>query len=379
MAERMLVEPDVDFINTVMRQGGEDLKKCYQCATCSVVCELSSTDGVFPRKEMILAQWGMKDKLIGDPNVWLCHQCNDCSKHCPRGARPGDVLAGIRSYVYENFGFPSFMGKLLGSPKALPGLLIGILVMFFGLLYAIHGASFGFDIQNLRDVGYAEFLPHIWAEGLFVTGNVIIFLFAAVGFLRFWGKMKESNGGNAPGMIGSIISVLPDVIFHKRFSQCGENKPRYIAHMLVLFGFIGAAATAGLAVFFTVFVPIVESPIAVLNPIKLLGISSGIALIVGAWIMLSRRNSQTDSVGADGYSDKVFLYMIFLVSVTGMATYLIRLTDISVLGHAVYLVHLVFVFYLLWFMPYSKFAHMIYRMLGMAFAKGTAGSNGKAN
>ncbi len=379
MADRMLVEPDVDFINTVMRQGGEDLKKCYQCATCSVVCELSSTDGVFPRKEMVMAQWGMKDKLIADPNVWLCHQCNDCSKHCPRGARPGDVLAGIRSYVYENFGVPSFMGKLLGSPKALPGLLIGITAMFFILLYAIHGSSFGFDIQNLRDVGYAEFLPHIWAEGLFVTGNVIIFMFAAVGFLRFWGRMKESNGGQAPGMIGSIISVLPDVISHARFNQCGENKPRYIAHMLVLFGFVGAMITAGLAVFFTAFVPIVESPIAPFNPIKILGVSSGIALIVGTWIMISRRNSQTDAVGANGYSDKIFLYMISLVSVTGMLTFLIRLTNISVLGHVIYLIHLVFVFYLLWFMPYSKFAHMIYRLLGMAFAKGNSGSNGKAS
>ncbi|MFC1563833.1 hypothetical protein ACFL6G_02800, partial [candidate division KSB1 bacterium] len=281
----------------------------------------------------------------------------------------------IRSYVYENFGVPGFMGKLLSSPKALPGLLIGILAMFFGILYAIHGASFGFDIQNLRDVGYAEFLPHIWAEGLFITGNVIIFLFAAVGFLKFWGRMKESNNGKAPGMIGSIISVIGDVITHKRFSQCGQNRSRYIAHILILYGFIGAAITAGLAVFLTTIVPMVESPIPPFNFIKIIGVSSGIALIVGSWIMISRRRSETDLVGADGYSDKVFLYMIFLVAVTGMLTFLIRLTNISMLGHVVYLIHLVFVFYLLWFMPYSKFAHMIYRMLGMAFAKGS--SNGK--
>jgi len=36
MAERYLVEPDVGFINEVVNLGGGDVKKCFQCATCSV-------------------------------------------------------------------------------------------------------------------------------------------------------------------------------------------------------------------------------------------------------------------------------------------------------------------------------------------------------
>ena len=79
MSDRVHVNADLQFVKGVLNAGGQDLKKCYQCSTCTVACPLTPEGAPFPRKEMITAQWGIRDKLLGSMDSWLCFQCNDCS------------------------------------------------------------------------------------------------------------------------------------------------------------------------------------------------------------------------------------------------------------------------------------------------------------
>jgi len=69
MAEQ-IVSPDLNFVKEVIAAGADSLKKCYQCSTCTVVCEVTPNNKPFPRKEMLYAQWGMKDQLITNPDIW---------------------------------------------------------------------------------------------------------------------------------------------------------------------------------------------------------------------------------------------------------------------------------------------------------------------
>src|SRR5512142_3588982 len=118
MAEALTVlSPVPGFRAELLRRGGGDAARCMQCATCSSVCDLAPSDTAFPRRQMLWAQWGLADRLAGDPSIWLCHQCNDCTARCPRDARPGDTLQAIRSILIEDAGRPRFMARLVAHSR----------------------------------------------------------------------------------------------------------------------------------------------------------------------------------------------------------------------------------------------------------------------
>jgi quinone-modifying oxidoreductase subunit QmoC len=378
-----LVEPDLAFIREVKGAGGETLKKCYQCATCSTVCNLSPDDRPFPRKEMLMASWGQSTELMKDPDVWLCYQCNDCTTYCPRGARPGDVLAAVRSFAYKHFSFPSFMGRALATPKALPLLLLvpAIILIACIVLTAPRAADGRYEFMVSNVVDFNLFLPHSSVDALFVFGNIIIFIFAAVGFLRFWRMLRTDGRERKLSFSRALGQTLKEIFYHTKFRDCGANHPRAIGHMLVLFGFIGAMITTALVLVF-VFIPhylellgaenlesFFEVPIDLPHPVKILGALSGLALLIGGGLLIYRRWKNRDEVGANGYADYLFLYVIFFTGLTGMLSWLVRLSELAMVSYAIYFVHILCVYFLLWYMPYSKFAHMFYRSLAIIHAR----------
>lgn len=384
MAKELIINPDLELIRTIRKAGGETVKKCYQCATCGVVCKLSPDNKPFPRKEMLMAQWGQKDQLISDPDIWLCHQCNDCSIYCPRGARPGDVLAAIRSYIYKSFAFPSFMGTALASPAALPFLFLLPIIILLGSIFTfaprLENGNFLF-MQPGQMIDFNIFLPHSSVDAIFVFGNIIIFIFASIGFMKFWKILHQDNPEIKMSFIPALIATLKEFILHKLFKKCDINKPRSTAHLILFLGFLGAMITTGL-VFVFVFIPhylnllglesmhpYFEIPLAGFHPVKILGALSGTALTVGgAWLII-RRLANKDDIGANGYPDYLFLYVIFFTGLTGMLAWLIRVADFAMAAYIMYFIHIVFVFFLLWYMPYSKFAHMFYRTLALVYCK----------
>jgi quinone-modifying oxidoreductase subunit QmoC len=363
---RTLIQPDVEFISYLKKNGGDTLKKCYQCASCSVVCSLSPQLEAFPRKEMISASWGQKENLLSDPDVWLCHGCSDCSTNCPRGAKPADVLAAIRSYIIDYFAFPKFMGSALKNPIFLIPLLLLPAIILFGLLY--NNLDGNFDQLNEGVVKFARFLPHGILEAFFVGGNILIFAFAAIGLSRFWKNLGAiTHSEKKKNFIQVLIETIIEIASHKNFSTCPTSSSRYWGHLLIFYGFFGAMATAGLAVGALVLFDL--TPIPLFHPIKILGNLSGIAMVVGCILVTIKRLQTKSDKGTSTYSDWLLIVFVFLVASTGLLTQTMRLFDVPFLAYNIYFVHMVFIFFLLWYAPYSKMAHMFYRTLALVYLR----------
>ncbi len=386
----MKIEPDLNFIKYLKSAGGETLKKCYQCATCSVVCPLSTDNKPFPRKEMIWAQWGLEDKLTGDADIMLCHQCGDCTAYCPRGAKPGEVLGAIRAYAYTKFGFPQGLAKLASEGKNLP-LLIGIPGAIILLMWLFSGGLHIPDVGQLREVGFGHFFGH-W-DFHWLTKNVffidIIFvpafffsLYASYrGASAMWKKMAAGLGANPdfrPSAKQFLIDFLwpsiVETIKHKRFKECGTNHNRVNGHLPLLLSFIGLFCVTAYSFLrkdiMGLLYPSLHGAIPLADPFKLLANISAVALIVGVGILWVNRTKSEEEQGIKPtFYDWFLIGEIMALGVTGLLAELLRLVEIPVLAYLFYFMHLVVILMLFLYLPYTKLAHMVYRSCAMAFEK----------
>ena len=372
MADSYLVEPDVGFIKEVAGLGGESLKKCFQCATCSVACGISPDNKPFPRKEMIAASWGLKDRLVGNADIWLCHNCGDCTTLCPRGAKPGEVLAAIRAYAVKEYAAPKFLGRALNDPKYLP-LLIAIPIVIFVFLGLITGLL-DFTPEGDRIV-HAKFISTWLVDLVFIPTSIWVVAIFALGLKRFLNDLHENavlekktdkEKIEPIGFISALIRVIPTILKHQKFSDCTENKERSLAHILVLYSFVGLAIVTGIF-FVHIYILQWHGPYSQLHPVKWLANISGVALIIGGILLLKNRLSKTDQTMV--YKDWYLLGLVLGLGVTGMLTEITRLLGLGGTSYTLYFTHLIFVFNTFAFLPFSKLAHLVYRTVAMAYAE----------
>jgi quinone-modifying oxidoreductase subunit QmoC len=377
MTERLVIKPDLDFIKDVGILGGEDLKKCYQCATCSVVCPISPDNKPFPRKEMIAASWGLKDKLVKSADPWLCHNCGDCSTRCPRKAKPADVLAAIRAQAISEYSGPKVLANALNDPKMLPVLLL-VPAVYIVIMGTIMAKIFNFQFLNFSPEGT------IVHAKMVSTWLVDVVMLSAAGFaaLTFFNGVKRflcdihqnalaegktaQQAIDAGGFIQALIRTIPTILRHAKFNECTENKERGVSHLLVLFAFIGLFIVT--SIFFVAIYGLqIHGPYSQLNPVKWLANVSGVALIIGSILLIKQRMNKPDQTSA--YKDWLLLGLVLGLGVTGMGAQLTRLAGWAGLSYAVYFIHLILVWFTFAFLPFSKLAHLVYRTVAMTYAE----------
>ena len=364
-----LIEPDLDFKRAIIGLDAHDLTACYQCGTCSAVCPISSADNPFPRKEMVWVQWGLKDRALGNASIWMCHQCGTCNSYCPRDAQPANVMAALRDYSIGHYAVPRFMGRALNDPKYLP--------LLFGIPAAIFLAILGWlgHLTSLPQgrIVFSKFLPIMYIEVTFMFAIGLSMIGAVMGGGRYWRAMSAQAGNSGHDPRRHIVATVLDILRHRRFRECNEEPAGtrktyqdhlHATHLLIFYGFLGLVVTTtsvGVGIYAFGYL----TPWPFWHPVKILGNVSGAVVILALCVFLWRRIADSTRAGKSTYSDWLFLTILLLTTLTGFCSQWLRLADLRALAYPMYFVHLLFIFFLLVYIPYSKFAHLVYRTVAM--------------
>ena len=95
------LDPNFKF-EVASRPGGENIKACFSCGTCTATCPVSQIDTEFnPRKIIRQVLLGLRDEVLSSPVIWRCVQCYGCYAKCPQNVKFTEVMAALRLIAVE--------------------------------------------------------------------------------------------------------------------------------------------------------------------------------------------------------------------------------------------------------------------------------------
>lgn len=86
--------------------GGESIKKCIQCGTCTATCPVSYTMDITPREIIALFRAKEIDTILSSRTIWICASCYSCTVRCPQGVKVTDIIYTLKRLAIENKIFP---------------------------------------------------------------------------------------------------------------------------------------------------------------------------------------------------------------------------------------------------------------------------------
>ena len=356
------VQPDIVFKRDLARLSGAPLSQCMQCGNCSAVCSLAPEERPFPRKEMVWAGWGLRERLIGNVDVWLCHQCGDCSTSCPREVKPADVIAAVRLKTIRHFARPRFLARLISEPAWLPVAILLPVVVIISIL-SLAGT---FRIPE-GPVNYSAFFPHGWLNASFSAITLASYGLAARGIGSFWKAMhritpptgQHSRGGKALGQ------VVKEILSHSSFGRCTGNRAGRIAHMFLFYGF---ALLVGVTLYAIWAAMSGKYPLPLTHPFKIAGNVASLLIFSGLAMMIIRRLRNKNVFGKTGYDDWLLIVSVGVLALSGSLVQWARFGSWGIAYH-LYFFHLVAVWFVIIYLPYTKLGHIFYRSAALLYAR----------
>ena len=283
---------------------------------------------------------------------------------------------------------PKSLLMQLMTPKKLP-ILIGIPAVWFAFfaLITVYGTDMMTKIFNVFGVSWshahegpehviahADFFSTWFVDMTFVPLSLVVTIIFVLGLKNFLTDIHENaviEGKTSKtsleysGLLKALTKVIPTVLKHDKFNECESNKDRATPHMMVLYAFIAlfiVTAIAGTMLY----VAGIPGPYSQLNPVKWLANIAGVALVIGSGMMIKNRLATDQKTY---YKDWFILVVVFALGVTGMLTELTRIAHMEYITYFIYYLHLISIFLLFAFLPFSKMAHLVYRLAAMTYTE----------
>ncbi len=118
--------------------GGDKIKKCIQCGTCSGSCPVSYTMDIPPREIIALFRAGDLESIFNSRTIWICASCYACTVRCPMGIKVTDILYALKRMAMEKDLFPKKLPVFALSKSFVTmtnlfgrGYEVGLLVLYY--------------------------------------------------------------------------------------------------------------------------------------------------------------------------------------------------------------------------------------------------------
>ena len=365
---------DLNFVKELKAYGAINTEACFNCGNCTAVCPLSTDGASFPRRMIRMAQIGLRDDLLSSKELWLCYYCGECTDTCPRGADPGEFMAAARRYAiasYDGLG----LGKLL-QRNTLASIVFHIVlaILLCGFLYTQRGP------MSTETLALFSFIPYTLIHNLGLAAIVIMALtglWNMVNMVRHVVKGSGLQRGVRYNWGAALWHTLfKEILGQKRYRDDCETRPdsprwylrSWFIHASTMWGFLGLLAATVLD-YGTELLGIKETGtwVPIWYPIRLLGTVAGLFLVYGTTIAIIKRLSRHDRATEHStISDWSFLTLMWLSGITGFAVELaLYLPSAPVWGYWMLLVHVTVAMEMLLLLPFTKFAHVLYRSIAL--------------
>jgi len=380
---------DPTFLKDLKKIGPLDASACFNCGNCTAVCPLSIANDAFPRKMIRLAQIGASERLMAHKELWLCYYCGTCSDTCPRQADPGEFMAVARRWVIASFD-PTGIARMLYTSKIFTWVFMAALTAIFALFLLAGAGPMKKDSPQLF-AGHESSAGFLQSDMIHNMGLIVIaiaVLATVVGLVRMVMRLskalphppeQEENASKRPGFIGRLIKgfkvTITELAAHKRFRDCNEDekaapwyRSRWFVHWSIMWGFIMLGVVTGID-FLLVLVAdkIPGQPVPLWHPTRLLGTVFGLLLLYGTSVAIISRIIKPDKYSSHSLlSDWLFIWLLFLCPLTGFLTEIaLYLPAGATWGYISFLVHVILGMEIVILLPFTKFAHAMYRPLAL--------------